>query len=447
MRRFCRSVDIKKIEFIERCIYLWIDEKKGRKDVQHFLSLYSGLSCREIRRAIECEDYWFLAETITKIAKDVQKRIDNHGLNIPPISFKRKYDEVCCKWRMIGIQQPIHQIFDYIAVEGCREMFEAKIGEYQMASLPSRGQEKGAKTIFRWLQLDETHTRYYVQADVKQCYPSINHEILKAMFARDLKNSELLWMVYELIDAFPEGLSIGSYFSQYACNYYLSKAYHYASEKLFKERKKRRGAAERVRLIYHVLFYMDDILFLGSSQKDVENGIEMFGRYIQTELALSLKPDWKLEKADYIGKDGRRRGAFIDMMGYRIYRDHITVRRRTFRRIRRTIIRAEARLKQNKEIPLDMARRIIAHAGKIEHSDCFEFASKHNLPMIKNRAQKVVSSHDKILAEEKKRRKKEYENCNRTLPNTARGSQVQSDRERDGGSLDKEEYCQSDNPF
>lgn len=448
MRRFCRSVDIKDINFIKRCIRLWLDEKKNRKDVQKFLSFYSGLTYQEIKESMYCEDYWFLEETTDRIAKDVQQRIFRRKLDLPPIRFKRKYDEACCKWRIIGIQKPIHQIFDYIAVEGCREMFEAKIGPYQMASLPGGGQEKGARTIYRWLQLDEKHTRAYAKADVRQCYPSIDHDLLKSLFARDLKNPELLWLVYELIDAFPEGLSIGSYFSQYACNYFLSKAYHFASEQLFKERKKRNGSIDRTRLIYKQLFYMDDILFLGSSQKDVEKGMELFGDFLRSNLKLSLKQNWKSGKADYIGKDGKHHGEFIDMMGYRIYRDHITVRRRTFKRMRRTILRAEIKMNQGEDFPLDMAYRIISHAGKIEHSDAYEFSKKHNLHRIKSKAEKIISSHDKALAEEKKRRKLLYENHNRTLPDYAGGASVQSAEGWDCRGVDSQEYTESNGcPF
>lgn len=447
MRRFCRNVDVKNTEFIKRCIYLWLEGKKNRKDVQRFLARYAGIPYLEIREALYCEDDWFLESAVDRIAEDIRNRIIARDLELPPVRYRDRYDHNSGKWRKIGIQQPIHQIFDYIAVEGCMEMFSAKIGPYQMASLPGRGQEKGVKTILKWLQTDEKHTRYYAQADVKKCYPSIDHDNLKRLFARDVKNPELLWLIFELIDAFPEGLGIGSYFSQYACNYYLSYAYHYASEQLFKIRKKRNGPPERVRLVYHIVLYMDDILFFGSSEKDVKRGMDMMDGYLKNELKLELKPNWKLRQMDYIGKDGKHHGYFVDMMGYRIYRDHITVRRKTFRGIRRTIIRAETRLKDGKEIPLDMAYRIISHAGKIEYGDSCGFSEKHNLPKIKNRAEKVISSHDKALAEERKRRKREYEKRKRALPGTAGTAAVQHPSGRNGGGLDQEEHTAGRCPF
>lgn len=76
---------------------------------------------------MEFEDYWFLDETITKIAEDVQRRLKFHALDLPPILYRQRYDDGSEKWRTIGVQKPIHQIFDYIAVEGCIDMFMAKI--------------------------------------------------------------------------------------------------------------------------------------------------------------------------------------------------------------------------------------------------------------------------------------------------------------------------------
>ena len=440
MRRYCRNVDITDINFIVRCIYLWLDDKKKRRDVQHFLASYSGIPYRIVREAIACEDYSFIPLAIERIAEDVKERIISKDLRIPPVKFRDRYDEGSRKWRRIGRQSPIHQIYDYIAVEGSMEMFRAKIGTYQMASIPGRGQEKGVKAILKWLRTDEKHTRYYVQADIRKCYPSVDHDRIKRMFARDVKNAQLLFLICSLIDTFPEGLSIGSYFSQYACNYYLSYAYHYAAEQLFKVRKKRNGTVERVRLAYHILFYMDDILLLGPSKKDLETGIHALGEYLLDDLHLELKPEWRLLEIDYVGKDRKHHGHCIDMMGYRIYRDHISIRRRTFRNIRRSIIRAESRIAKGQEIPLSLARTIMARAGKIDNSDSFRFSKKHNLEKIRSRSRSTISCNDKIVAEEKKRRRILHDRQYSTLPGETGSNAISSFREWYSGSVDSEEY-------
>ena len=60
-------------------------------------------------------------------------------------------------------------------------------------------------------------------------------------------NEPLLWLIETLIRTFKQGLSIGSYLSQFLCNLYLSQVYHYMAESndVFKIRKHRNGTVEK----------------------------------------------------------------------------------------------------------------------------------------------------------------------------------------------------------
>ncbi len=93
------------------------------------------------------------------------------------------------------------------------------------------------------------------------------------LLRKQVKNEDLLYLVEMLLRSYRQGLSIGSYLSQWLCNYYLSFAYHYAEQELAKVRKSGKGQAKRVRLIYAVIFYMDDILILGSRKADVRKAM------------------------------------------------------------------------------------------------------------------------------------------------------------------------------
>ena len=73
-----------------------------------------------------------------------------------------------------------------------KEMFEAKIGEYQVASIKGRGQSYGKKHIKRWISSDPEGTKYCGKADVQKCYPSMPHDKLKALLHRDLRKSDML---------------------------------------------------------------------------------------------------------------------------------------------------------------------------------------------------------------------------------------------------------------
>lgn len=75
-----------------------------------------------------------------------------------------------------------------------------------------------------------------------------------------------MWLIKELIKTFKNGLSIGSYLSQYLCNLFMSQIYHYIGH-LHKIRKHKNGKNELIKLVYHQLFYMDDIYICGMSAK------------------------------------------------------------------------------------------------------------------------------------------------------------------------------------
>jgi hypothetical protein len=446
MRRY-KCVDIIDIGFIERCIYLWLDGKKGRADVQHFLSRYTSLTYRQVCKMMRIGVTDWLPDCIEKIADDVQKRLIDEKLDLPEIEFKDKYDDVCGKWRRIGIQKPIHQIFDYVAVEACKEMFMAKIGPYQMASIPGRGQEKGARQIQKWIQLDPKHCRYWVKGDIRKCYPSIPQDRIKARFARDIKNPKLLWLICELIDSFPEGLSIGSYFSQFACNYYLSYTYHYIGERLYKVRRKKNGDIVCTRLVYHQIWFMDDVLLLGSSERDLKMAMELLTEEMHRSLGLMIKPGWVIETTDYIGPDGKHHGRDIDMMGYRVYCDHIAIRRRTFRRHRRGFLRAKAKIAKGKDLGLKEARRLMSFKGKFDNSDSKNVSKRLRLLKVMHYAGKMVSAYDskkqKMISEERRA----WDENNRTCSRKTAGNAVCTPPGWTGGRMDEEKHYAAALPF
>lgn len=447
MRRYCKNVDITNTGFIERCIYLWLEKKRSRRDVQRFLARYTSFSYRQIRKMMRIGVTDWLPDCIKKVAEDIQYRLIEEKLDLPPIEFKDRYDDVCGKWRRIGIQKPIHQIFDYIAVEACKRLFMAKIGPYQMASISGRGQERGAKQILKWLRLNRKHTRHWAKGDVRKCYPSIPHDKIKALFARDIKNQKLLWLIFQLIDSFPEGLSIGSYFSQFACNYFLSQAYHYAAENLYKERKKKNGEVIKVRLAYHQIWFMDDILLLGSSVRDLEKAMTLLTDYMRQHLGLTIKPGWRVYDTDYIGADGKHHGRDIDMMGYRVYCDHISIRRRTFKRHRRGFLRARAKIGRGETLTLKEARRLMSYKGKFKHSNSYQISKKLKIKKIAGIAGKVVSAFDKKQRELINEERRAWDDIKRTCSRKTAGASVCASQGQSGRCLDSPEHLADTAPF
>ena len=400
MRRYNKNFKYSP-EFIEDCMRDFMLSSNGksrwkRKDVAYFYAQYMMkyfpercpktlhktanvmLQIMKHRRDV-------IYKLIPLIAKDLYEELNSKTITLKPIEYQYRFDNTSGKMRNIGISSIKQQIFDYIAVNSCKEMFDAKIGKFQCASLVGKGTLYGVKTIEKWIRTNPKECRWAYKCDIRHYYPSINHDILLSLLQRDIKNKDCLYLLDTLISSYKEGLCIGSYLSQYLANYYLSYAYHYVSEQCFKMRKYRKDPTDsrRVNLVKHVLFYMDDIILIGSSRKDILKAGELLEKYLNTQLDLKLKPNKQLInlKDDY-----------IDMMGYRISKECTTIRRRTFRLARRLWIRYKDK---KKFIPLSAARRIMSYYGYVKHSNSRRIIKKYNIFSVVNRARKVVKEHDK----------------------------------------------------
>lgn len=359
MKRKCKNIDITDLNFLATAIYECLKNKsRTRKDVVRFNSEYPYSS---------------------KMALEMREEIRNHRLNLKPIWYKDKYDQASGKTRHIGIQDIKQQFYDYAVINALVAGGVGNtIGAHQYASIRGRGQLKGAQRIHKWLK--DRDSRYYIKMDVKSYYKSIPQKKLISYLHKVIKNDDLLWLIEELLKTFDEGLAVGSYMSQFLANLYMSVIYHKVEE--MHRIRHSRGKEIRMRLVYHQLIYMDDILIIGRNARDLISAAQM----IESEcakLGLTIKDGWAIQK---LGN-----GAFIDMMGFRIYRDHITIRRKNFKRIRRAYIRFA-----RKSNSLRMARRIVSFYGWLKHSNSIRFCHKYNVYELTKKARRIISNDSKV---------------------------------------------------
>ncbi len=349
------------------------------------LSDFSHLPIETIKTIVDSDKKYDLYEVVRYIANYISKCIIDKNLKLKPIKYFIIIDGMNKKERIIGVEEPLHQIFDYVAVKGLLPMLNAKIGIFQCASLPRKGQSFGKKYIEKWVR--EKKTIYYIKGDIKKCFPSIPINKLKIFLKRDVKNDTLLWLTFKLLDMFEMGLSIGSYLSQYICNYYLSYAYHYASEQLFKIRKTKNKGNVRVRLINHVLFYMDDFLLTGSSKKDLRKGMNLLIKYFNDFLELTVKSKWKICRVD---------SESIDMMGFVFKTKYTTIRAKIFLKVRRYFMKVKKYLKYNCMIPERLAFQCVSGYGWFKNTNSQKVRNKLNIDYIDYKCKKAISFYAKL---------------------------------------------------
>ena len=386
VHHYCKQIDVALTDRIYYCILGCFCDKWERRDVVEFLLEYlpEWWTEREVRAKIK-QDKKIFEPVLRLIAWELGWQIKTRSITLPPIHYKKKYDPNSKKTRIIGVQSIKQQIYDYLAVKSALQVWDKRIGCYQCASIPTKGQQFGKKQIQKWLREEpREYNSYATKGDIKKCYPSINRDLLKARLKKDIDNPDLLYLIFTLMDTFEQGLSIGSYLSQYLCNYYISFAYDYLQSSLY-------------HFHTHALFYMDDFLILGRSKEQVVYAMEAMVEFFKQQLQLTVKPNWEVFPTDWIDQSGKRHGKPIDMMGFVMYRTHTKIRSNIFLKGRRTYKRAEVysetyphpRMKQ------ELAYKCISYFGWFKHSNSKWFILKNNLKKKVGLAKAAVAYYNK----------------------------------------------------
>ena len=163
--------------------------------------------------------------------------------------------------------------------------------------IKGRGIHGALKTLRRDLK-DENGTAYCLKMDIRKFYQSVDHEVLKLIVRRRIKDERLLLLLDGIIDSAP-GIPIGNYLSQFFANLYLSYFDHWLKED------------KKVRYYYR---YADDMVILSSDKKNLHALKDEIREYMRNVLKLELKDNWQIFP---VGKRG------IDFIGYVFYHDHV----------------------------------------------------------------------------------------------------------------------------
>lgn len=170
------------------------------------------------------------------------------------------------------------------------------------ACIKNRGIHLAMVRLKRALKTDPDNTVYCLKMDIRKFYPSIDHETLKALLRKKLKDNDLLWLLDMIIDSAP-GVPIGNYLSQYFANVYLSYFDHWLKEE---------------KHVHYYFRYADDMVILHSDKAYLHNIRNDISGYLMQELKLQLKDNYQVFPVE-------KRG--IDYLGYKFYHTHTLLRK------------------------------------------------------------------------------------------------------------------------
>ena len=149
--------------------------------------------------------------------------------------------------------------------------------DINVASRKNMGTEKGLyyfKKFYTKAKI-KYENFYILKCDISKFFASIDHDILKKKLKRKIKDSDALKIIFDIIDAEENGLSIGAMTSQVLAIFYLNDMDHFIKENL--------------KIKYYVR-YQDDFLLFHPDKSYLKICLEKIKNFLNNEkLTLNKK--------------------------------------------------------------------------------------------------------------------------------------------------------------
>ena len=296
-------------------------------------------------------------------AEDLSARLISHDF-VTPYKQKRITDGLSGKERdiLVPAWYP-DQCAHHAIVRLIQPIIEKSSYHWSCANIPKRGIDHASKCIERGTKRDIKNAKYCAKGDVRKYYPSIDHDILKAMLERKIKDKKFLEVVNVVIDSCDEGLPIGNYTSPWFAELFLQDL-----DRLILNHKATK----------HYARYADDITILGSNKRELHNLIHHIDIFLD-EHKLKLKDNWQVFRVQYKGEWDYKKERFrycgrrIDFIGKCYGIGFTTIRKRRSLAFIRQSRRIRKLQERNLPIPFKMA------AGFISRSSCLKRTNSQSL--------------------------------------------------------------------
>lgn len=210
------------------------------------------------------------------------------------------------------------------------------------ASIKKRGTHDMMLQVSRVLK-DNPHIRYAYQYDIRHFYDNVVHKVAKDAFAHVFKDKILLKILGSLIDMLETGISFGLRISPATGNLILSiHLDHHLKDEMG---------------VKHFFRYCDDGLVLAETKAELWLIRDAIHEMLEA-IGLEIKPNERV----FPVSEG------IDFVGYKIYPDHVLLRKRIKKKFAAKIKKIKSR-KRRHEL-------IASFYGMTKHADCANLNNK-----------------------------------------------------------------------
>lgn len=226
---------------------------------------------------------------------------------------------------------------------------------------------KGTHAAVRRAQHYARRFRYVLKADIRKFFPSMDHQILKGLVSRKIKDPDVLWLVSKIIDGsnpqepiqmwFPgddlftpserrRGIPIGNQTSQFFANVYLDPLDHFIKDQL-----RLRGYVR----------YVDDFLLFANYKRELDDVRGRLADFL-AGLRLCLHPT---KNVVFPVNEG------IRFLGYRVFPSHRLLVKDNVRRFRRRVRKMQDQFARRQIGPADIRQRLMSWCGHARQADTY----------------------------------------------------------------------------
>ena len=209
--------------------------------------------------------------------------------------------------------------------------------------------------------------RYVLKADIRKFFPSLDHQVLKELVARKIKDPDVLWLVNLIIDHsnpqepilewFPgddlftpserrRGIPIGNQTSQFFANVYLDALDHFVKDHL--------RIPGYVRYVDDMLLFSDDKQHLAGARRQIADFL--------VRLRLRLHPN---KTNVFPVTQG------IRFLGYRVFPTHRLLAKENVRRFRRRVQTMQRDYALGLLSPQDVRNRLMSWSGHASQANTY----------------------------------------------------------------------------
>ena len=257
-----------------------------------------------------------LEHHLCRLYHSLNAKTYRHGAYHPFIVHDPKRRQIHCA---AIIDRWVHQLV-YSQLVG---VFEPKFSDYSFSCRKGKGQHKGLIALNQQiLKVSQNFIQpcYALKCDIYRFFKSIDHDILKTLLRRVIKDPDFLWLLDEIIDSHngistpQKGLPIGNVTSQVFANIYLHELDTYMKHTLREP---------------YYLRYSDDFICLSTNRAHLESLVGIIRRFLDQHLRLTLHP----QKIHLV-----KLNQGIDFLGYVQFKHHRLLRQTTQNRLIRKLV-------------------------------------------------------------------------------------------------------------